>query len=253
MTGPQDATAVITGGGTGIGLAIARRLAAMGAKPVLMGRDLERLEAAAADIPNARAVRCDVTDPDSVETAFAAARSEGPVTILVNNAGIASSSPFHKMDEDEWMRVQDVNVAGVFRCTRAVAEDLMAAEYARVINIASTAGLRGGAYIAHYCASKHGLIGMTRALAAEWARRGVTVNAICPGYVRTEMAETAITTIMEKTGRDRDAAIAELAKTNPQGRLIEPEEVAEAAAWLCAPESRSVNGQAIAVDGGATG
>ncbi|WP_421786571.1 SDR family NAD(P)-dependent oxidoreductase [Hyphobacterium sp.] len=243
-------TAVITGGGTGIGLAIAKRLAADGAHCVLMGRNLERLQEKAAGIDRARAERCDVTDPDSVRKAFAAARETRPVSILVNNAGIASSAPFHRMSEDEFLRIQDVNVTGVFRCTRAVTDDLRAADYGRVINISSIAGLSGGPYISHYCASKHAVIGMTRALAAEWAKTQTTVNAICPGYVRTEMAEGAIRTIIEKTGATRDQAIAELAKSNPQGRLLEVEEVAEIAGWLCHPDSRSVNGQAIALNGG---
>lgn len=243
-------TAVITGGGTGIGLAIARRLATDGANCVLMGRNLERLETGAASIPRARAIQCDVTDAASVETAFDAARAGEPVTILVNNAGIASSAPFHRMSEEEFLRIQDVNVTGVFRCTRAVTNDLRAADSGRLINISSIAGLSGGPYISHYCASKHAVIGMTRALAAEWAKTNTTVNAICPGYVRTEMAEGAIRTIIEKTGANRDQAIAELAKSNPQGRLLEVEEVAEIAGWLCHPDSRSVNGQAIALNGG---
>jgi len=242
--------AVITGGGTGIGLAIAKRLAADGANCVLMGRNLERLEAQAKTVPNARAVQCDVTDAANVVSAFADAQQNGPVTILVNNAGIASSAPFHRMGEDEFLRIQDVNVTGVFRCTKAVANDMRSAPSGRVINISSIAGLSGGPYISHYCASKHAVIGMTRALSAEWAKTNTTVNAICPGYVRTEMAEGAIRTIIEKTGATRDQAIDELAKSNPQGRLLEVEEVAEIAGWLCHPDSRSVNGQAIALNGG---
>jgi NAD(P)-dependent dehydrogenase (short-subunit alcohol dehydrogenase family) len=246
----DNKTAVITGGGTGIGLAIAKRLAADGANCVLMGRNLERLQDQAQSIERARAVQCDVTDPDSVANAFAAARENGPVSVLVNNAGIASSAPFHRMSEEEFLRIQDVNVTGVFRCTRAVTDDLRAADYARLINISSIAGLSGGPYISHYCASKHAVIGMTRALASEWAKTNATVNAICPGYVRTEMAENAIRTIINKTGATREQAIAELAKSNPQGRLLEVEEVAEIAGWLCHPDSRSVNGQAIALNGG---
>lgn len=243
-------TAVITGGGTGIGLAIAKRLAADGANCVLMGRNLERLETEAANIPRASAIQCDVTDAAGVEAAFKEARADGPITILVNNAGIASSAPFHRMSEEEFLRIQDVNVTGVFRCTRAVTNDLRAADSGRLINISSIAGLTGGPYISHYCASKHAVIGLTRALASEWAKTNTTVNAICPGYVRTEMAEGAIHTIIGKTGATRDQAIAELAKSNPQGRLLEVEEVAEIAGWLCHPDSRSINGQAIALNGG---
>lgn len=246
----KNRTAVITGGGTGIGLEIARRLAADGANCVLMGRNFERLETEAKEIPRARAVQCDVTDQASVDDAFASARADNPVTILVNNAGIASSAPFHRMDEAEFLRIQDVNVTGVFRCTKAAANELRAADFARLINISSIAGLSGGPYISHYCTSKHAVIGMTRALAAEWAKTNATVNAICPGYVRTDMAEKAISTIIEKTGASREQAIAELAKSNPQGRLLEVEEVAEIAGWLCHPDSRSINGQAIALNGG---
>ncbi|WP_421791619.1 SDR family NAD(P)-dependent oxidoreductase [Hyphobacterium sp.] len=250
MTHLDGKTAVITGGGTGIGLAIAKRLAADGANCVLMGRNLERLEKEAAKIERATAIQCDVSDPASVETAFASAKENGPVMVLVNNAGIASSAPFHRLSEEEFLRIQNVNVTGVFRCTKAVTNDMREADHGRVINISSIAGLGGGPYISHYCASKHAVIGMTRALAAEWARTQTTVNAICPGYVRTEMAESAIRTIIEKTGATREQAIAELAKSNPQGRLLEVEEVAEIAGWLCHPDSRSINGQAIALNGG---
>ena len=243
--------AVITGGGTGIGLAVAKRLAAGGASVVLMGRNLERLQVAAQDIPGGLAVQCDVTDADSVNAAFAKAREAGPINILVNNAGIASGRPFHKLDEAEWRRIQDVNVDGVFRCTKAVVGDLMGADYGRVVNIASVAGLRGGPYISHYCASKHAVVGMTRALAVEWAQTPVTVNAVCPGYVETNMAEGAIQTIMSNTKRSRAEAIGELTMMNPQGRMIQVEEVAETVAWLCNANSYTVNGQAIALDGGA--
>ncbi|MEE2524970.1 SDR family oxidoreductase [Hyphobacterium sp. HN65] len=243
-------TAVITGGGTGIGLAIAKRLADDGANCVLMGRNLQRLEDQAKGIARARAVQCDVTDAENVLAAFADARGDGAITVLVNNAGIASSAPFHRMSEEEFLRIQDVNVTGVFRCTRAVTDDMRAADYGRVINISSIAGLSGGPYISHYCASKHAVIGMTRALAAEWAKTNTTVNAICPGYVRTEMAEGAIRTIIEKTGATREQAEAELSKNNPQGRLLEVEEVAEIAGWLCHPNSLGINGQAVALNGG---
>ncbi|MEE2566612.1 SDR family NAD(P)-dependent oxidoreductase [Hyphobacterium marinum] len=243
--------AVITGGGSGIGLAAAKRLAAGGASVVLMGRKLDRLEEAANGIDGALAVQCDVTDAGSVEAAFAKAREGGAINILVNNAGIASGRPFHKLDEAEWRRIQDVNVDGVFRCTKAVVGDLMSSDYGRVVNIASVAGLRGGPYISHYCASKHAVVGMTKALAVEWAQTKVTVNAVCPGYVETDMAEGAIQTIMSNTKRSRDEAVAELTKMNPQGRMIQVEEVAETVAWLCHPNSFTVNGQAIALDGGA--
>lgn len=251
MSALKGRKAVITGGGTGIGLAVAKRLTADGATTVLMGRNLERLQEAAKDIDGAIAVQCDVTDPAMVAQAFETAREGGKIDILVNNAGIASGRPFHKLDYDEFRRIQNVNVDGVFHCTKAVVKDLMGGDYGRVVNIASVAGLRGGPYISHYCASKHAVVGMTKALAVEWGQTKVTVNAVCPAYVETAMAENAINTIMSNTGRSREEAVAELADMNPQRRLIQVEEVAETVAWLCHPNSFTVNGQAISLDGGA--
>jgi len=239
--------AVVTGGGTGIGLATAKRLAELGATPILMARNLERLQEAAGQIPGARAIALDVTSDDSVREAF---KEAGRVDILVNNAGIAASSPFLKTSLEEWRRIQAVNVEGVFRCTQAVLPDMIGGEYARIVNIASIAGLRGGMYIAAYNASKHALIGMTRSLAAEFARTGLTVNAVCPGYVDTPMAGQAIDTIMEKTGRSREEAIGVLAETNPQKRLIPTQDIAEAVAYFCMPAAGSTNGETIAVNGG---
>ncbi|WP_304073898.1 SDR family NAD(P)-dependent oxidoreductase [Maricaulis maris] len=240
--------AVITGGGTGIGLACARRLAAEGVETVLMGRDLDRLREAAGGIEAASAIRCDVTDDDSVKAAFEAA---GAVDILVNNAGIVSAAAFHRTSMADWQRIQAVNVEGLVRCSQAVVGSMTRADYARIINIASIAGLRGGAYVAPYVASKHAVVGLTKSLSLEYAQTRMTVNAVCPGYVETEIVENSIANIMEKTGRTRDQALAELTKTNPQGRLIQVEEVAEAVAWLCSPLSGSVSGQAIAISGGA--
>lgn len=240
--------AVITGGGTGIGLACARRLAAEGVETVLMGRDLDRLREAAGGIEAASAIRCDVTDDDSVKAAFKAA---GAVDILVNNAGIVSAAAFHRTPMADWQRIQAVNVEGLVRCSQAVVGSMMRADYGRIINIASIAGLRGGAYVAPYVASKHAVVGLTKSLSLEYAQTRMTVNAVCPGYVETEIVENSIANIMEKTGRTRDQALAELTKTNPQGCLIQVEEVAEAVAWLCSPLSGSVSGQAIAISGGA--
>ena len=242
--------AIITGGGTGIGLACARKLSADGADVVLMGRKLDRLEAAAGEIPRARAIQCDVTSDDSVAAAFSAA---GEVDILVNNAGIAASVPFKKMTMEEWRRLQAVNVEGVVRCTLQVFERMLGLDYARIVNIASIAGLGGGAYISHYVASKHAVVGLTRSLAEEAARKRLTVNAVCPGYVATEMAEYGIKNIMDARGVDREAAIAQLTQGNPQGRLIEVEEVAEAVAYICSPRSSSFNGETIAINGGQVG
>lgn len=251
MTTLQGRRAVITGGGTGIGLACARDLAAQGAEVILMARNLERLQQAASEISGARAVQLDVTEDASVEAAFTEAREGGTIDILINNAGIAAASAFHKTTIEEWRRIQAVNVEGLVRCSLAVVDDMRKADYARIVNIASIAGLRGGAYISPYVASKHAVVGLTKSLSLEYAHTQLTVNAICPGYVDTAIVDNSIANIMAKTGRSREDALAELTKNNPQGRLITPEEVAEAVTWLCSPLSASVSGQAIMVSGGA--
>jgi NAD(P)-dependent dehydrogenase (short-subunit alcohol dehydrogenase family) len=251
MTTLQGRRAVITGGGTGIGLACARDLAAQGAEVILMARNLERLEQAASEISGARAVQLDVTEDASVDKAFTEARDGGTIDILINNAGIAAASAFHKTTIEEWRRIQAVNVEGLVRCSLAVVDDMRKADYARIVNIASIAGLRGGAYISPYVASKHAVVGLTKSLSLEYAHTQLTVNAICPGYVDTAIVDNSIANIMAKTGRSREEALAELTKNNPQGRLITPEEVAESVTWLCSPLSASVSGQAIMVSGGA--
>lgn len=243
--------AVITGGGTGIGLACARDLADKGAEVILMGRNLDRLKKAASSISGARAIRIDVTDDDSVSQAFDAAAESGAIDILVNNAGIAAASAFHKTSMEHWREIQAVNVEGLVRCTQAVIGEMIRSDYARIINIASIAGLRGGAYMSPYVASKHAVVGLTKSLALEYARTKLTVNAVCPGYVETAIVENSVLNIMEKTGRSREDALAQLTKNNPQGRLIQPEEVAELVSCLCSPLSGSIDGQAIMVSGGA--
>jgi len=243
--------AVITGGGTGIGLACARSLAAQGAQIIIMGRDLVRLEAAAQTIPGAQAIQLDVTDADSVTAGFAKAASGGAIDILINNAGIAAATAFHRTSMEEWQRIQAVNVEGLVRCTQAVLGGMVKAEYGRIVNIASIAGLRGGAYVAPYVASKHAVVGLSKSLSLEYAKTAITVNAICPGYVETAIVDNSIANIMAKTGRSREDAVSELTKTNPQGRLIQPDEVAEAVTWLCSPLSGSVSGQSITISGGA--
>ncbi len=241
--------AIVTGGGTGIGAAIARALAAEGARITLIGRRREPLEIVCTGIGFFEVA--DVTDRAQVDRAFASAReSQGPVSILVNNAGAAESAPFPKLSGESWRRMMAVNLDGVFHCCQAALPDLLAAENGRIVTIASTAGLVGYRYTAAYTAAKHGAVGLMRALAAELASTSLTVNAVCPGFTDTDLVAQAITRISDKTGRSIDEARAELARLNPQGRLVTPEEVAATVLWLCLPESRSVTGQAIAVAGG---
>ncbi|WP_448502830.1 SDR family NAD(P)-dependent oxidoreductase [Sphingomonas sp.] len=242
--------ALVTGGGSGIGAAIARALGREGAALTLVGRRREPLEALAAEIGAAIAT-ADIADTDQIATAFAAARAaHGPVTILVNNAGVAPSAPFHRTTADDWRRTMAVNADALFHCCQAALPDLKAAAAGRIVTIASTAGLKGYAYTAAYVASKHAAIGLTRALAVELAATPVTVNAVCPGFTDTAIVADAVANIALRTGRDADAARAELARFNPQGRLIDPQEVADTVLWLCLPASRSITGQAIAVAGG---
>ncbi|OWQ88701.1 3-hydroxyacyl-CoA dehydrogenase [Roseateles aquatilis] len=248
--------AVVTGGGSGIGAAIAQALIADGARVTLMGRTLERLEAQrdrlTVDGGPAVALRvCDVGDEASVVAAFAAAvAASGPIDLLVNNAGQVETAPLARTSLQTWRRLLDVNLTGTFLCSREVLPGMTERRFGRIVNVASTAALKGYAYVAAYCAAKHGVLGLTRALALETARKGVTVNAVCPGYTETDIVASAIDTIVAKTGRSAEAALAELASVNPQGRLVDPAEVAAAVAWLARRDSGAITGQAIAVAGG---
>lgn len=243
--------ALVTGGGRGIGAAIAASLADAGARVTILGRTEAELAAWVARTPGATAVTADVTDPAAVERAFGEAKeAAGEISILVNNAGLAKSRALAKTDADFWRTVLDVNLSGTYHCTRAAIPAMLAANWGRIVNVSSTAGLRGYAYCAAYCAAKHGVVGLTRALALEVARTGITVNAVCPGYTDTGAVQGAIRNISEKTARSAAEARESLVSFNPQQRLVQPDEVANAVLWLCLPGSESMNGQSLAIAGG---
>ena len=235
---------LITGGGSGVGADLARGFAEAGAEVVIAGRRKEALDAVAARHA-VRPVVADVTSEASVAAMFAAA---GPCDIVIANAGSGESAPFARMSLDQWNQMISVNLTGTFLTLRDGLRQMPG--WGRLIAVASTAGLKGAPYIAGYVAAKHGVVGLTRAVALEVARRQVTVNAICPGYIDTEMTDRTVANISAKTGMAEAQARATLAATNPQGRLIAPAEVTAAALWLCGPGSEGVNGQAIAISGG---
>ena len=242
--------AFITGGGTGIGAATAERLAAAGARVTLTGRRLEPLQAIAARILGT-AVSCDVTDRDQLARAFETARaSHGLIDLLIVNAGIAESSPFHKMKRDSWDRVIATNLTAAFDCAQAAIGDLLKSENGRLVFVASVASLRGVPYAAHYAASKHGLLGLMRSLAAEYAKTNLTVNAVCPGYVDTPMTDQSVARVSEITGRSEGEARSAITNMNASGRLVDPQAVANIISMLCDPLSRDINGAAITIDGG---
>ena len=245
-----DKHAAVTGGARGIGAAVTRILAAHGAKVTMLGRS----PAPASDFagsPKLQYVQADVTKPATLSGAFDAARAGfGPIQILVNNAGQARSAPFLKTDVALWRSMIEVNLEGAFHCIHAVLPAMLESKWGRIVNVASTAGLIGYRYVSAYCASKHGLVGLTRSLALEVATQGVTVNAVCPGYTETEILERTIEGIVAKTGRTPEQARENLSAQNPRKKFIQPEEVANAVAWLCLPGSEAITGQSIAVAGG---
>jgi NAD(P)-dependent dehydrogenase (short-subunit alcohol dehydrogenase family) len=221
---------LVTGGTRGIGATIAERFAAAGDEVIAVGR-----------------AECDVTDEAAVAALF---ERVGPVDVLVNNAGVASSAPLQRTSLADWRAQLDVNATGAFVCTRAALPGMLERDNGRIVTVASTAGVVGAKYTAAYTASKHAAVGLTRAVAAEVAGTGVTANAVCPSFVRTDMTSASVRRIVETTGRSEDEAEAALAATSPLGRLLEPEEVAFAVAFLAAPEAGAINGQTLILDGG---
>lgn len=246
----RSSHALVTGGGRGIGRAISASLVKAGATVTIMGRNRAVLDEVVSAGDAHHALAADVSDQAAMQAAIAEAAKRQPIDILVANAGAAESAPFLKSDAALFQRMMDVNFMGVVHAVHAVLPDMVARKQGRIVAVASTAGLKGYGYVSAYVAAKHAVVGLVRSLALEVATKNVTVNAVCPGFTETDLLEDSIDNIMSKTGRTREQAIAELAKHNPQGRLVKPEEVADAVLWLCGAGAGSITGQSIAVAGG---
>ncbi len=240
--------AVVTGGGRGIGAAIAEALSQAGAKVTIFGRNRDVLRNTAAKL-GADFDVVDVTDEAEVTRAF---QTCGPVDILVNCAGQAKSAPFHKTDRALWDGMLAVNLTAIYLCSRAAIADMMTRNFGRVVNVVSMAGLEPYKYVSAYVAAKHGAIGLTRAMALELAKTGITVNAVCPGYTDTDLFDSAVTTLISKTGRTREEATTTLLRSNRQVRLIDPAEVARLVRWLCRKDAVATTGESYVVSGGRT-
>lgn len=242
--------ALVTGGGRGIGRAIAASLVQAGATVTVLGRNRAVLEEAVAAGAAHFVAVADVANEASVVQAITESAARQPIDLLIANAGAAESAPFMKSDAALFQRMIDVNLMGVVHAAHAVLKPMTERRQGRIVAVASTAGLKGYSYVSAYCAAKHAVVGFVRALALEVAASGVTVNAVCPGFTDTDLVAGSLDLIMKKTGRSREQAVAELAKHNPQGRLVTPAEVADTVLWLCGPGASAVTGQAIAVAGG---